>query len=34
MQKKESFYFKNDTEWRNWLSENHATLEGIYLIFY
>lgn len=34
MQKKESFYFKNDTEWRNWLSENHATSEGIYLIFY
>ena len=34
MQKKESFYFKNDSEWRNWLSENHATSEGIYLIFY
>ena len=34
MQEKESFYFKNDTEWRNWLSKNHSTSEGIYLIFY
>ena len=34
MQEKESFYFKNDTEWWNWLSKNYATSEGIYLIFY
>ena len=34
MQEKESFYFKNDTEWRNWLSKNHSTSEGVYLIFY
>jgi|TARA_B110000908_G_scaffold13564_1_gene15678 uncharacterized protein YdeI (YjbR/CyaY-like superfamily) len=34
MQEKESFYFKNDTEWRKWLSKNHDTSEGIYLIFY
>jgi len=27
-------YFKNDTEWRNWLHENHETAKGIYLIFY
>lgn len=27
-------YFKNDTEWRDWLHENHEQKEGIYLIFY
>ena len=27
-------YFKNDEEWRKWLSKNHATSTGIYLIFY
>ncbi|MEE9362127.1 MAG: YdeI/OmpD-associated family protein [Cellulophaga sp.] len=27
-------YFKNDTEWRKWLHENHANYKGIYLIFY
>mgnify|MGYP000253518319 CR=1 FL=1 len=27
-------YFKNDTEWRNWLHENHDQKDGIYLIFY
>lgn len=27
-------YFKNDTEWRNWLHENHSNTNGIYLIFY
>ncbi|MDB4292201.1 YdeI/OmpD-associated family protein [Maribacter sp.] len=27
-------YFKNDTQWRNWLHENHTQKEGIYLIFY
>ncbi|OUR93347.1 hypothetical protein A9Q87_05205 [Flavobacteriales bacterium 34_180_T64] len=27
-------YFKTDTEWRHWLSENHGSISGIYLIFY
>jgi len=27
-------YFKTDTEWREWLHENHRTTKGIYLIFY
>ncbi|WP_420602184.1 YdeI/OmpD-associated family protein [Flagellimonas sp.] len=27
-------YFKNDKEWRVWLHENHATTQGIFLIFY
>lgn len=27
-------YFKNEVEWRKWLSENHVLSEGIYLIFY
>jgi len=27
-------YFKTDTEWREWLHENHNTTKGIYLIFY
>lgn len=31
---KPEIYFKNDVEWRNWLSENHDSSEGIYLIFY
>lgn len=31
---KPEFYFKKDTEWRKWLSENHDTSEGVYLIFY
>ncbi len=32
--KLEKFYFKNDVEWRNWLSKNHSKSKGIYLIFY
>jgi len=28
------YYFKNDTEWRVWLHDNHIQTEGIYLIFY
>lgn len=28
------FYFKNDVEWRSWLSENYNKSKGIYLIFY
>ena len=31
---KPELYFKNDTDWRSWLSENHDTSEGVYLIFY
>ncbi len=27
-------YFPNDTEWQEWLHNNHATTKGIYLIFY
>jgi uncharacterized protein YdeI (YjbR/CyaY-like superfamily) len=27
-------YFKTDTEWREWLHDNHATSKGVYLIFY
>ncbi len=31
---KEELYFKNATEWREWLHENHNKSAGIYLIFY
>ena len=34
MNKIPELYFPNDTEWREWLHENHAMTEGIYLIFY
>lgn len=34
MQEKELLYFKNATEWRNWLHENHATSKGVELVFY
>lgn len=34
MKEIEMYYFKNDTEWRNWLHQNHASEKGIYLIFY
>ena len=34
MNTKEELYFKNDTEWRNWLSKNHSSSAGVYLIFY
>ena len=27
-------YFKNDSEWREWLHDNHDQSAGIYLIFY
>ncbi|NRD19712.1 YdeI/OmpD-associated family protein [Winogradskyella eckloniae] len=27
-------YFKTDTEWRDWLHQNHKSENGIYLIFY
>lgn len=31
---KPELYFQNDLEWRQWLSENYDSSEGIYLIFY
>lgn len=34
MSKLPEHYFKNDSEWRNWLHENHERSDGIYLIFY
>lgn len=34
MKQKPQLYFKNDTEWRAWLHENHSNFEGVYLIFY
>lgn len=30
----EVLYFKTDSEWREWLDENHYQSEGVYLIFY
>ena len=27
-------YFKNDTEWREWLHKNHSLSKGVHLIFY
>lgn len=34
MTEKPELYFKNDVEWRCWLSENHSKSSGVYLIFY
>ncbi|MDD7914623.1 YdeI/OmpD-associated family protein [Polaribacter ponticola] len=34
MNTKPELYFKNDVEWRNWLSKNYNSSIGIYLIFY
>ncbi|PQJ82443.1 YdeI/OmpD-associated family protein [Polaribacter glomeratus] len=34
MQNKPELYFKNDVEWRIWLSKNHVSSKGIFLIFY
>ena len=31
---KPELYFKTETEWRNWLSENYASSNCVYLIFY
>jgi uncharacterized protein YdeI (YjbR/CyaY-like superfamily) len=31
---KPELYFKDDTAWRAWLSENYDTPGGVYLIFY
>ena len=34
MNEKPELYFKNDVEWRNWLSKNYNSSNGVYLIFY
>jgi uncharacterized protein YdeI (YjbR/CyaY-like superfamily) len=34
MHEKPTLYFKKDTEWRNWLHENHDKHKAVYLIFY
>lgn len=34
MKEKELLYFKNETEWREWLHKNHDTSEGVHLVFY
>jgi len=34
MHEKPTLYFKNDSEWRAWLHENHSTHKAVYLIFY
>lgn len=34
MDKKPLLYFKNRSEWRTWLHENHTCFEGVFLIFY
>ncbi|WP_299887649.1 YdeI family protein [uncultured Lacinutrix sp.] len=31
---RQELYFKTDIEWRNWLSKNYDSDEGVYLIFY
>ena len=34
MTDKEHFYFQRDTDWYDWLKNNHSTSDGVYLIFY
>jgi len=34
MVEKPQLYFKNPSEWRAWLEENHQQFKGVYLIFY
>lgn len=34
MKTRKEIYFATDTEWRNWLSENYDSSNGIYLILY
>jgi len=34
MSELEEHYFKTDTEWREWLHDNHDASNGVYLIFY
>ena len=31
---KPQLYFKNDSEWRAWLQDNHHKSNGVYIIFY
>ena len=31
---RELYYFKNPTEWRAWLHENHLSSKGVELVFY
>ena len=28
------YYFESAVQWRTWLHENHASIKGVYLIFY
>ena len=34
MSELEEHYFKTDSEWREWLHDNHKSSNGVYLIFY
>ena len=34
MTQKPELYFKTDSEWRNWLSKNYNSYDGVYLILY
>lgn len=34
MKEKELLYFKNASDWREWLHNNHHSSTGVYLIFY
>lgn len=34
MHEKPTLYFKNASEWRAWLHENHSNYKAVYLIFY
>lgn len=34
MKKRPELYFKDDSEWRDWLHENHDKSDGVNLIFY
>ncbi len=34
MKEKEHLYFKNASDWREWLHNNHDSSTGVYLIFY
>lgn len=34
MNEKLTLYFKNDSEWRAWLHENHDKHKAVYLLFY
>lgn len=34
LKEKEQHYFKNTSDWREWLHNNHDSSSGVYLIFY